>query len=419
MSFQKLQLYYQLSFESLQSRPLRSLLACLGIMFGVASVVAMLAVGKGAKQEILSQLKLIGGNSIVIQPIANNDTKINLIKPSRGLCLQDARNIAQIFPNLAYISPEISFKALVVAEQRWLQTQIYGVENDYFSMMDLRCKKGNLFGKRQMDNAEAVCVIGSSLETKLFGGASALGQYIRCDDQWFRVVGVLEAQPSVNSSIENLGVHHTNLSVYIPVSSVLHRFSYKKFVKNNHQTSHQLHRLVVQVKDTETLIKTAETLQSVLLRMHGGQADFEIIVPEQILKERQKTQEMLNYVLGAIAGISLLIGGIGIMNVMLTSVLERTKEIGIRKVVGATQEDIRNQFLVESVVISLLGGIAGIFVGFLLSWVIHLTMEVTILIEWTFTLGAFLITIFVGIAFGWYPAKQAALQTPHDLLRYE
>jgi putative ABC transport system permease protein len=128
---------------------------------------------------------------------------------------------------------------------------------------------------------------------------------------------------------------------------------------------------------------------------------------------------MLNYVLGAIAGISLLIGGIGIMNVMLTSVLERTKEIGIRKVVGATQEDIRNQFLVESVVISLLGGIAGIFVGFLLSWIIHLTMEVTILIEWTFTLGAFLITIFVGIAFGWYPAKQAALQTPHDLLRYE
>jgi putative ABC transport system permease protein len=394
------------------------LLAGLGVMFGVASVVAMLAVGKGAKQEILSQLKLIGGNSIVVKPLTNTQSKVNFTKPSRGLCLRDAQNIQEIFPNLAFISPEITLKTLVVSEQKWLQTSLYGVENSYFDIIKLKCKKGTLFSKNHLIGAEAVCVIGSSLEAKLFGGKSALGQYIRCDDQWLKIVGVLDTQPIITTNFENLGIHNTNNSVYIPITSLIRRFDYQKNSKKE-QNIHQLTRLVVQVQDAAKLIKTAETIQAILMRLHNGQPDFDVVVPEQILKERQKTQEMLNYVLGAIAGISLLIGGIGIMNIMLTSVLERTKEIGIRKVVGATQEDIRTQFLVEAVVICLLGGLTGILAGFLISWIIHLTMEINILIEWTFTIGAFLITIFIGIVFGWYPAKQAALQTPHDLLRYE
>jgi putative ABC transport system permease protein len=414
----RLAFYYQLALESLMERQLRMLLAGLGVMFGVASVIAMLAVGKGAKQEILSQLKLIGGNSIVIQPLNNTQSKVSFTKPSRGLCLQDAQNIKEVFPNLAFISPEISLKILVVAEQKWLQSSLYGIENSYFEIIGLHCKKGNLFSKNHIIGAEAVCVIGSSMEAKLFGGKSALGQYIRCDDQWLKVVGVLDTQPVITTNFENLGIHNTNNSVYTPITSLIRRFNYKKNHKAE-QNIHQLTRLVVQVQDAVKLIKTAETIQAILLRLHNGQPDFDVIVPEQILKERQKTQEMLNYVLGAIAGISLLIGGIGIMNIMLTSVLERTKEIGIRKVVGATQIDIRNQFLVESIVICLLGGLAGILVGFLISWIIHKTMEINILIEWTFTLGAFFITIFIGIAFGWYPAKQASIQTPHDLLRYE
>jgi len=415
----RLTFYYELALDSLLERQLRMLLAGLGIMFGVASVVAMLAVGKGAKQEILSQLRLIGGNSIIIQPLLNNQNKVSFSKPSRGLCLQDAQNIKEIFPNLAYISPEITLKTLVVAEQRWLQTSLYGVENSYFEIVKLRTKKGNLFSKNHLLGAEAVCVIGSSLEAKLFGGKSALGQYIRCEDQWLKIVGVLDMQPAVATNFENLGIHNTNNSVYVPVTSLVRRFNYQKNSTKEEKVNHQLTRLVVQVADAEKIMKTAETMQTILLRLHNGQPDFDIIVPEQILKERQKTQEMLNYVLGAIAGISLLIGGIGIMNIMLTSVLERTKEIGIRKVVGATQTDIRNQFLVEAIVISLLGGFAGIFVGFLISWIIHVTMEINILIEWMFTIGAFLITICVGIVFGWYPAKKAAIQTPHDLLRYE
>jgi putative ABC transport system permease protein len=416
--FSRLAFYYQLSLESLMERQLRMLLAGLGVMFGVASVVAMLAVGKGAKQEILSQLKLIGGNSIVVKPLASTQNKVSLTKPSRGLCLQDAQNIKDIFPNIAFISPEIALKSLVVAEQKWIQTSLYGVESSYFEIIGLQCKKGNIFSRNHLTRAEPVCVIGSSLEAKLFGGKSALGQYIRCDDQWLKIVGVLDIQPAITTNFENLGIHNTNSSVYLPITSLVRRFNYQKNSKIE-KDIHQLTRLVVQVQDAAKLIKTAETIQAILLRLHNGQPDFDVIVPEQILKERQKTQEMLNYVLGAIAGISLLIGGIGIMNIMLTSVLERTKEIGIRKVVGATQEDIRNQFLVEAVVICLVGGLAGILAGFLISWIIHWTMEINILIEWTFTVGAFLITIFTGIVFGWYPAKQAALQTPHDLLRYE
>lgn len=417
----KFLLYYHLAWEALQVRQLRSMLAALGITFGVASVIAMMAIGKGAKQEILMQMRLVGANSIIVVPnvSANEEKKSSWARSSRGLCLQDAQSIRHILPNISYVSPEINFQVLASTEQRWLQTQLYGVENDYFLMLEVKLEKGSFFNKHHIATNEAVCIIGASLENKLFGGASGLGKYIRCDKQWLKVIGVLQMQPSVSSNIENLGVHNTNLAVYVPISSVLHRFSYQKFLKVTQNASHQLGRLVVQVKNAEELLKTAEILQKVLLRLHNHQQDFYIVIPEQIVKERQKMQEILTYLLAAMAGIALLIGGIGIMNLMLTGVMERLKEIGIRKVLGATAQDIRRQFLIEATMISLIGGILGIFAGFLLSWLLHVTMNISILLDWSMLVIAILLTLAVGIFFGWYPAHQAATKNPCELLRYE
>ncbi len=417
----KLLLYYHLAWEALQMRQLRSLLAALGITFGVASVIAMMAVGKGAKQEILLQMRLVGGNSIIIFPqnTEKDNKNTSWTKTSRGLCLQDAQSIRTIFPNISFVSPEINFQVIATAEQRWLQTQLYGIENDYFQMLGIQLEKGSFFSSKNIANNEAVCVIGASLENKLFGATSALGKYIRCDQQWLKVVGVLQMQPSVSSNIENLGIHNTNLAVYVPIGSVLHRFNHQKFLKVSQGSTHQLGRLVVQVKDAEQLLKTAESLQKVLFRLHNNLQDFSIVVPEQVVKERQKMQEMLTYLLAAMTGIALLIGGIGIMNVMLTAVMERLKEIGIRKVLGATAQDIRRQFLIEAVMISFLGGIMGIFAGFLLSWLLHITMNMSILLDWSMLGIASLITTAMGIFFGWYPAHQAARKTPYELLRYE
>lgn len=418
----KFLLYYQIAWETLQMRQLRSLLAALGITFGVASVVAMLAVGKGAKKELMTQMRLVGGNSIIILPEAmpeNNNNKQTWSKSSRGLCLQDAQSIRAVFPNVSFVSPEISFQVIVSAQQRWLQTQLYGVENEYFQMLGIACEKGNFFNKQNIENNDAVCIIGASLENKLFGGTSALGKYIRCDKQWLRVVGVLEMQPSVSSNIENMGIHNTNLAVYVPIGSVLHRFNHQKFLKVSQNSTHQLERLVVQTSEAEQVLKTAESLQRVLLRLHNGQQDFQVIVPEQIVKERQKMQEMLTYLLAAMTGISLFIGGIGIINVMLAAVMERLKEIGIRRVLGAKAKDIRSQFLMEAVIISFIGGLVGVFAGFLLSWLLHIAMNVSILLDWSMVMIACLLTIGVGIFFGWYPAHQAARKTPSELLRYE
>ncbi|MFN3316230.1 MAG: ABC transporter permease, partial [Raineya sp.] len=291
--------------------------------------------------------------------------------------------------------------------------------NEYFKMLGLKLSKGSFFNQQNIENNEAVCIIGASLENKLFGGSSALNKYIRCDKQWLKVIGVLEMQPSVSSNIENMGIHNTNLAVYVPISSVLHRFSYQKFLKVSQNSTHQLGRLVIQVNNDQQVLKTAESLQKLLKRLHNEVQDFQIIVPEQIVKERQKMQEMLTYLLAAVTGITLLIGGIGIMNVMLTAVMERLKEIGIRKVLGATAQDIRKQFLMEAILVSILGGLVGVFAGFLLSWLLHIAMDISILLEWNMILIACLLSLAIGIFFGWYPAYKASVKTPYELLRYE
>ncbi|MDW8296893.1 MAG: ABC transporter permease, partial [Raineya sp.] len=400
-----------------QGRKLRAFLAALGVMFAVASMVAILAIGKGSQKELEQELRLIGANTIIIVPSAE---KKNLTKNSRGLCLKDAESIAQIYPNLRFVSPEIHLKVIATSQQnRWLNTDLYGVRNDYFQMLQLSCQKGNFFNAYQIQNLVPVCVIGASLEKKLFGGVSALGKYIRLDDQWFKVIGVIQTQVSPQNKTENLGIHPTNLAVYIPIETLLHRFSYKKFMQVAGNLSHQLHRLVLQVSENDQLLKTAESLQKTFLRLHAGQVDVEIIIPEQILKEKQKTQNMLTQLLGAVTGIALLIGGIGIMNIMLTSVLERLKEIGIRKAVGAKQKDIHLQFLFESVFICFVGGLVGIFLGFLLSWVLHTQMTISIAFDWQGTLFVMLVPIAIGIIFGWYPARKAALQNPAELLHNE
>lgn len=408
--------YLHTAWQSLHGRQLRALLAALGVSFAVASMVAILAIGRGSQEELEREMQLIGANTIVVLPSAVSK---EFSKISRGLCLQDAESLATIYSNIRFISPEVRLKVIASLQNRWVQTELYGVRNDHFQMLNLPLQKGNIFNSHHINNLSAVCIIGALLEKKLFGGSSGLNKYIRIDDQWFKVIGVIEQQIVSQNIVQNLGIHSTNMAVYIPIETVLHRFSYKKFVQVIGTTTHQLHRLVLQVKDNSQLLKTAETLQKTFHRLHGGQTDVEIIIPEQILKEKQKTQKMLTQLLAAVAGIALLIGGIGIMNIMLTSVLERLKEIGIRKAVGATQRDIHLQFLFESVFICTLGGIVGIGLGVVLSFLLHKHMQVSIAIDWQNTLIVMVVPVVVGIVFGWYPARRASLQKPAQLLHSE
>ncbi|MDX1903457.1 MAG: ABC transporter permease [Thermonemataceae bacterium] len=405
-NWQRIALYYNVALEALNQRKLRSFLAGIGIMFGVASIMAMLALGQGLKQQILKQLTLIGSNTIIVSPKSHTDNQ----QTPHSLQFSDVEHLQDILPNLEIISPEIHLDVLSSYEQKWIETKLYGVNSDYFKLMKLECQKGAYF--KQAQQTAAVCIIGKQLENKLFGGKSGLGKYIRCNNQWLEVVGVLENQPSIKSNLDNIGLHNTNLAIYAPIKSVFYRFDGAK--KNNINT---LSRLLIQVKNPRQLLKTAEFLAVSLKRLHYNKVDFEIIIPEKILEERLKMQKTLNYALAIVAFISLLTGGIGIMNVMLTAVLERLQEIGIRKALGAKSVDIHLQFLLESLIISFLGAFLGLIIGLGLIKSIAFLIEIELYLSWNFILICIGTGALIGIIFGWYPARKAAQYSPQELLK--
>jgi len=426
----------------------RAILTALGIIFGVAAVISMLAIGTGAKQEILEQIKLIGLNNLVIEPVIedqmeNSDPEetSDSKKFSPGLTLLDAQSIREIIPTVKYVSPEIMVKKTALRKGRSMVVKLVGVMPEFFPLNNFKLIKGKKFNNSQIESGASVCIIGHRIKVKFFSDEDPIGKIIKCGNAWLKVIGVLESKNITENAMQNLNIRNYNHDIYVPIKTALLRYRNRVLITTGNVESwasywdedeegaaandedklnyHQLDRLIVQVDNSELLKSTSEIIARMLTRRHNKVNDFEITIPQLLLEQQQKTKDIFNVVLGSIAGISLIVGGIGIMNIMLASVLERIKEIGLRLSIGATKKDVVYQFLIEAVIISVAGGITGIALGiFLAKLIMHLTGILTIITASSIVVS-FFVSAAVGMVFGIVPARKAAQQDPIKSLRYE
>jgi putative ABC transport system permease protein len=437
------------AFDAIKRNTLRSVLTSLGIVFGVASVISMLAIGRGAQQEILDQMKLLGTNNIIITPLVeqeegsadeeNDQNKKEKKKFSPGLTLQDGLAIRTMLPSVDFVSPETILETVAIREGLKRTTKLVGVDSAFFIDSGYELEKGSFFSPIHMERSLPVAVIGHAIKTKFFTREDPIGKQIKCGKLWLTVIGVLKERNISKQNIKHLGLRDYNFDIYTPINTLLLRYKNRAQITrrdiqnasrpNNVNSDdsdekkavnyHQLDRLVVRVSNTDHMHPLAEVISRMLQRRHNGMVDFTVVVPEELLKQEQRTKEIFNIVLGAIASISLIVGGIGIMNIMLASVLERTKEIGIRRSVGATRQDIVVQFLSEATTISVTGGLIGIVLGFMISIIIEQTAGIHTIVSFMSVVISFAISITIGIAFGFFPARRAAQQDVIQSLRYE
>ncbi len=445
-----------IAIDAVIANRVRSLLTALGIIFGVAAVIAMLAIGNGAQQEILNQIKLVGVNNIVIKPIIEQkEEKLNeqasgkkeKKKFSPGLTIRDVNSIKSTIPGLAKVSPEIILNTNIIRNGTRRSAKLVGVEPSYFEIYDFQLSEGQMFNTEQLRIGSPVCIIGSALKSRFFPTENPLGKNIKVGPHWLTIIGVMKERLVSQNSISKLGIRDFNMDVYSPLQSVLIRYENRDlitaealrltamrsrgmvFFNGNNESDaeseldkknyHQLDRLVIQVDETNKMQSTAEILTRMLARKHYEVVDFEIEIPELLLKQQQRTNDIFNYVLGAIAGISLLVGGIGIMNIMLASVLERIKEIGLRLSIGAQKTDIVQQFLFEAVMISVSGGLIGIVLGVSMAYIVSTVASIPTIVSFASILLSFGVAATVGLIFGIAPARKAASQDPIASLRYE
>lgn len=443
-----------IAIDAVIANKLRSLLTALGIIFGVAAVIAMLAIGNGAQQEILEQIKLVGVNNIVIKPIVEQEEKKieettgekEKQKFSPGLTVRDVTSIGKTITGINKMSPEIILESIIIKSGIRRSAKLVGVEPVYFEIYNFELSEGSMFNDEHLKVGAPVCIIGNSIKTKFFPTENPVGKSIKVGPNWLTIIGVIKERYVSQSSIAKLGIRDFNMDVYTPLQTVLVRYKNRDMLtqaslhpeqnfsrgriiiiggdgeeekKGPPVNYHQLDRLVVQVAETNLLTPTAEILSRLLERKHYGVVDYEIEIPELLLKQQQRTNDIFNYVLGAIAGISLLVGGIGIMNIMLASVLERIKEIGLRLAIGAQKNDIVQQFLFEAVMISVSGGIIGVILGVTLAMLVSSFANIPTVISFTSIILSFGVAATVGLIFGIAPARKAAMQDPITSLRYE
>jgi putative ABC transport system permease protein len=446
--------------EAVAHNKLRAGLTSLGILFGVASVIAMLAIGRGAKQEILAQMALLGSNNIVITPLVEQKEgeakeeeepgKKEVKRYTPGLNYRDVEAIQRMVPGVDVASAEIVVNTTITREGRRRSGKVVGVDTTYFRLTNEQLSDGSYFSPSQIEHGRPVAIIGYGVRTRFFTTQAPVGQQIKVGDSWLTVVGVLKDRRVSNETAQRLGIRDPNMDVYVPVRTMLLRYrdraqlnqkdvqeagrgggegmiiigGQQQAEETEEQRAertnlNQLDKVIVRVQESSKVPAVAELIQRMLQRRHNQVIDFEVTVPELLLQQEQRTRNIFNIVLGAIASISLIVGGIGIMNIMLASVLERTREIGVRRAMGATQKDILFQFLSEAVIISVAGGLAGIIVGATLSFGIERFAEIRTLVSYISIAVAFGVSFTVGLVFGIVPAYRAAKADPVVSLRYE
>ncbi len=405
----------RLALSGLADHKFRSFLTMLGIIFGVASVITMLSIGEGAKREAIAKYQDLGVNNIIVREKKLSDEELEEVRAkfSLGLSLQDAKVIEEIVPGVVNTASQAEIDSEVKYFDRSAKSTIIGVTPNFLPMMNYRVSKGELISDNQYSERLRVCILGTSVAATLFKNEDPIGKQVKIEDQWLEVIGVLESKALFTETVGELAARDLNLDVYVPLTTFLNRFTRK-----NELTS-EIQQVTVQVDNSDRLLEASNLIGEILKRHHFNNDDYGIVIPYELLKQEEKERQIYNFLLGAIAAISLLVGGIGIMNIMLATVMERTREIGIRRAIGARKVDIMSQFVTESVVISITGGIIGVLLGVSLSLTVSLFTDVNTFIRPYSIVIAFAFSVIVGISFGYLPAKNAANLKPVDSIRYE
>ena len=405
----------RVAIYGLKDHKFRSFLTMLGIIFGTASVIAMVSIGEGAKKQAMSKYQDLGVNNIIIRDKDFTDAELEQIRTkfSPGLSLDDSRAISEIVPGVAGTAPQAEIKLDAMYGDKSSKANVIGVTPEVSEILNFRIEKGLFITKDHYNRQLKVCILGSNIAHELFVYEDPLGKNIKIGDQWFEVVGVLKTKALFTETIGELAARDLNNDVYIPLST----FG-KRITKTNVLNS-ELKQLTVKLGASGNLIESSEIIKSILSRRHFNNPDFSIIIPYELMEQEKKESRIYNLLLASIAAISLIVGGIGIMNIMLASVMERTREIGIRRAIGGRRSDIMAQFVSEAMAMSITGGIMGVFLGIFLSVGIGLLTEIKTSLTLYSILIAFSFSVIVGITFGYLPAKRAADLKPIESIRHE
>lgn len=403
----------KIGLEGIAAHKLRSFLTMLGIIFGVGAVVAMLSIGEGARLEALKQIELMGVNNIIVQDADLKDQELIDARSafSEGLTMKDAYAIEAVLPNCSAV-PLRKDETEAVYGSVTAKINLVGVTPEYSSAHNLTISKGIFPDWTHLQDKQRVCAVGSGIKRELFPFSEAVGKQIKIQGMWFTIIGEIADK---DVSIKNIGgyeVRDFNNDVLIPLTVAQNSF-YRYVLQS------PLDQIVIKAPADEDIRAVGEVVTRILNRRHRGQDDFKVIIPEELLRQSQSTQRIFNIVMGAIAGISLIVGGIGIMNIMLSSVLERTREIGVRRAIGARRTEIMGQFLTEAVSLSFSGGLMGIVLGVALAKIITFYAGWATIVSPISVALAFGVAAAVGLIFGLYPARRAANLRPIEALRYE
>jgi putative ABC transport system permease protein len=399
--------------QNLLAQKTRSILTALGIIFGVGAVIAMLAIGAGARAESLRFIEELGVRNLLVEsrPAASDQELSQRRRSSPGLTERDVRILEGNVDSLETLSPRKGLHpAAVLPKPSKEMPELFGVRPSYALIHNWRLAEGRAFTPQDNEAGAAVCVLGEGAKVSLFGYGSALDKYVKVNDTWLRVVGSLQEQTASGSNL----AQDPNQVIYTPLRTMQYRFfDISGYLKD------ELDGVDVRLKTGADSVESSKVVVAILNSTHHNTPDFTVTIPAELLAEKERSQAIFTYVMVAIAAISLLVGGIGIMNIVLATVLERTREIGIRRAAGARRSDIVRQFLFESILISISGGVLGIGFGYFLAWLIAASAGWSTIVTPASIIIAFGVSAVVGLVFGIYPARKASRIDPIEALRYE
>ena len=415
----------KLGVRSLLLHRLRSLLTTLGVLFGTSSVIAMLAIGEGASLEAQEQIKALGSQNVILRSVKppespNAGGSSNSRTVIYGLTHADRRRVEQSFPGIERSVPLRELSQEVRVGEKVTTPRVLATTWDYLDVTGRMLLAGRFISYEDEVQKSGVCVLSSELAKQLFPFDPALGGQVRVGSDFLRVVGILAPRVRLSDDPADPGEETTG-ELFLPLSSATQRYGdliMRVSSGSREMEEVELHELVVAVADPENVTLVADAAREMLAREHSKK-DYEVVVPRELLARAEETKRIFNIVLGSIAGISLLVGGIGIMNVMLATVTERTREIGIRRALGAKRVHIISQFLVECVLLSAVGGGVGVLLGLVIPEYVEWRYELPTVVTPLAPTFAFLISVGIGVIFGLYPAWRAATMDPVDALRHE
>ncbi|MCA9199358.1 MAG: ABC transporter permease [Planctomycetales bacterium] len=424
----------KVGIKNLLLHKLRSLLTVLGVILGAGSVIAMLAIGEGSKREALEQIRQLGANNIIVRSIkpgqdggggdsAANSTQQQSMVIEYGLTYKDLERLKATLPTISEAVPIALVTKPAFHKERWIpNAHILGTTSDYARIKNLKIRRGRFITAPDQWNTANVAVLGAGAAERLFQYKDPIGKPIHLGEDVYRVIGVLQGSGGGNATPGGVGQKDANDDIYIPLACARNRFGELQSISSAGSRSFErteLNEITLKVVDSAQVSQTAAMVRKLLEQSHPMANDFRMVIPLELLQRAEEEKRIWNIVLGSIAGISLLVGGIGIMNIMLASVTERTREIGVRRALGAKRRDITFQFLVETMLLSSVGGILGVVVGVCIPLIVSHYSDIETIVQWWSILLAFGISVGIGVVFGLYPARRAALMDPIEALRHE